>query len=137
MTCESFEAKLKAKIQMAFNEMFEGLRNQDFRQSIRIRSGRWAGGSVCSYRGMNGRKCAVGHLIPDEKYSPALELANGGISDPVVYGSLPEKYGEIENGKFLDFLIQAQNIHDRIRVPKNMRDGFMLLASTYHLTIPE
>jgi hypothetical protein len=137
MTCESFEAKLKAKIQMAFNEMFEGLRNQDFRQSTRIRTGRWAGGSVCSYRGMNGRKCAIGHLIPTEKYSSSLELVHGGVSNPAVYGSLPEKYGAIEDGKFLDFLIEAQYIHDRSRVPKKMQDGLRLLASTYHLTIPE
>lgn len=27
----------------------------------------------CYYRGQNGTKCAIGHLIPDEKYSEGLE----------------------------------------------------------------
>lgn len=29
----------------------------------------------CMYRGPDGRKCAVGALIPDEEYSPAIEGA--------------------------------------------------------------
>lgn len=31
------------------------------------------GPGICKYRGAEGRKCAVGHLIPDEKYVPELE----------------------------------------------------------------
>lgn len=33
------------------------------------------GGLVrCLYRGPNGNKCAVGHLIPDDKYVPEMEV---------------------------------------------------------------
>ena len=28
---------------------------------------------VCLYRGLKGRKCAIGHLIPDELYDPLIE----------------------------------------------------------------
>jgi len=31
------------------------------------------GGIVCRYRGMTGRKCAVGMLIPDDRYSVNME----------------------------------------------------------------
>lgn len=32
-----------------------------------------AGDPQCAYRGSGGMKCAVGVLIPDEKYSPSME----------------------------------------------------------------
>lgn len=36
-------------------------------------------GQGCAYRGSDGTKCAVGCLIPDDKYSPAYEnMAIGG-----------------------------------------------------------
>lgn len=34
----------------------------------------WTGGT-CQYRGDGGMKCAAGHLIPDDKYDPAMEGA--------------------------------------------------------------
>ena len=34
---------------------------------------------TCFYRGDGGRKCAIGHLIPDEKYTPEMEY--NGIGD--------------------------------------------------------
>lgn len=30
-------------------------------------------GGYCRYRGPDGTKCAAGHLIPDEMYSPSME----------------------------------------------------------------
>ena len=35
----------------------------------------------CMYRGENGRKCALGHLIKDKYYSPDLENACVGTDD--------------------------------------------------------
>lgn len=34
----------------------------------------------CAYRGDDGAKCAVGHLIPDEHYTP--EIEGSGVSCP-------------------------------------------------------
>lgn len=74
------------------------------------------GGNGCAYRGENGRMCAVGVLIPDDKYDPAIE-GDGvyGISEVI------EKCGIIENrhrtldtedGKRLDLMSELQKIHD-------------------------
>jgi len=30
-------------------------------------------GGICSYRGCDGDKCPIGHLIPDESYKPEFE----------------------------------------------------------------
>ena len=31
------------------------------------------GGTTCAYRGEGGMRCAVGFIIPDDRYTPALE----------------------------------------------------------------
>jgi hypothetical protein len=51
--------------QVTFNRVVEHLRNQG-EKSLNDRH-------LCSYRGRNGLKCAVGCLIPDEKYDPSFE----------------------------------------------------------------
>lgn len=72
------------------------------------------GGSVyCMYRGPEGTKCGIGHLIPDDVYDPAME------SKPVLMllESFPQALGfdpEVDvwsnnNGVFLDSL---QQCHD-------------------------
>lgn len=45
---------------------------------------------TCAYRGVDGRKCAIGHLIPDEKYFPDLE--GKCVSDGNVLLTLPLAY---------------------------------------------
>lgn len=41
---------------------------------------------VCLYRGPNGKKCAVGMFIPDEKYSPSMENKSAlGLSNDHEY----------------------------------------------------
>lgn len=32
----------------------------------------------CAYRGENGARCAVGHLIPDDRYDPSMENESAG-----------------------------------------------------------
>lgn len=59
----------------------------------------------CLYRGPNNTKCAVGILIPADKYTPALENLN-----PYQLVELHGlNFGEVETG----FLFEAQNrLHD-------------------------
>ncbi len=52
--------------QETFDKVVRALRAQG-RKSLR------AGGITCAYRGGEGGKCAAGHLIPDDKYDPAME----------------------------------------------------------------
>lgn len=67
--------------QKAFDTALNGLRKQG-RRSMN--------GWQCAYRGVGGLKCAVGFLIPDDKYSPIVEgftanrvthLVGGGADD--------------------------------------------------------
>lgn len=53
-------------LQETFDKVVNGLRKQGCRS---LKNGR------CRYRGDNGRKCAVGMVIPDEDYNPDMECA--------------------------------------------------------------
>jgi hypothetical protein len=53
-------------LQEAFTKAYLGLAAQGFTRSFGM--GRY--GSSCLYRASDGKKCAVGHLIPDELYDP-------------------------------------------------------------------
>lgn len=67
----------------------------------------WSDGGdmICRYRGDNGAKCAVGVLIPDERYEPRFEgntVSTGGVLaavDPV------DGFGVRE-------FAQVQTVHD-------------------------
>jgi hypothetical protein len=53
--------------QETFNIVYKNLKTQnDFSTNFK---------GECAYRGVNGKKCAAGWLIPDEKYNSALEEA--------------------------------------------------------------
>ena len=58
------------------------------------------GPGVCRYRGRNGLKCAIGHLITDSKYSAKLE----GIS---LLGN------NLDGGVAIDRILEAANIDPR------------------------
>ena len=69
--------------------------------------------SGCAYRGPDGVKCAIGHLISDEFYNPRIE--GDGIQ---TYGSsvremVEESIGrELTEDEFM-YLTALQNAHDR------------------------
>ena len=65
----------------------------------------WAG---CMYRGPDGTSCAVGCLIPDDKYNPNMEEKNVQFIIAMNYGL--DK--TIFNEKNLDILMQLQWVHD-------------------------
>lgn len=75
------------------------------------------GAKACAYRGDNGGKCAVGILIPNNLYSPAME--GGDVSTVLenislgIFGDKPEMiaFGSmLERNK--ELLLQMQLIHD-------------------------
>lgn len=61
-------------------------------------------GNLCRYRGENGRKCAVGHLISDE------EACVGG---EVMIEILNNRLGNKWNPEELEFLTGLQELHDK------------------------
>ena len=87
---------------------------------------------TCMYRGLNGAKCAVGLLIPDEQYQEGME----GMSASM----LCEEYPSVcDWGVSPDFLMSLQCAHDRMRyvLPHEVRDAFRAVADLWGLTIPE
>jgi hypothetical protein len=73
------------------------------------------GDSICMYRGNNGRKCAVGHCIPDEKYRPSLECSP--VNSLIHYKVIDEEY--LEHGYVLQLL---QRLHDRGSLSKTDKE---------------
>jgi hypothetical protein len=58
----------------------------------------------CVYRAPNGRKCAAGHLLPDEAYHPGLE----GMS----WASVVRRHPSLAAIGSVDFVMHLQSIHD-------------------------
>lgn len=66
---------------------------------------------VCAYRGANGNKCFVGHMIKDEFYSKDLEDRN--IYSVEVKNSIKKSHPDILFADMeLQLLSEFQNIHD-------------------------
>lgn len=69
-----------------------------------------AEGVACLYRGPNNERCAIGALIPDEHYTPAIE--NHGPRD--LLERHPETLASLNPGGVDDvnFLVLLQRCHD-------------------------
>lgn len=78
----------------------------------------------CMYRGENGRKCAIGPLIPDDKYDERME--GRGANHELVQ----EATGiSLEHRRLLDSL---QNVHDGFPV-EDWRVALVNVAHKFHL----
>jgi hypothetical protein len=69
----------------------------------------WVGSSIerCRYRDDVGRKCAIGCLIPDEKYNKAFESQSLHSSILLAAIGVPS-----DDPDLLEFLSKLQQIHD-------------------------
>lgn len=103
-------------------EVFDKVANHLINQSAKsINVSEYAlSGNGCAYRGNNGMKCAVGCLIPDERYSPKMEgKSPSGANDVCREVFNQELFPEILHdesptapGTDWDFLRGLQTIHD-------------------------
>lgn len=84
------------------------------------------GDVFCMYRGPRGLKCAVGTLIPDELYDPAME--HSGVHDQVVLDVL-KKAGLSRHQGLLSTL---QSIHDGYK-PSAWREALREVAAEHRL----
>jgi hypothetical protein len=86
---------------------------------------------LCRYRGPGGRKCAVGALILDEEYSPAME----GVSAADL--SAADLRGQYKctalKGLSISMLTNAQIIHDHYE-PGKWAIELRKLALEYNLS---
>lgn len=144
------------QLQDIFNRVYLGLKSQGFERSM-VEDEVASDGVVCAYRGAEGRKCAVGHLIPDELYT---ELVEGHPVYVLIEGKsidLPDEDGEIyatpikdapENvqalvghmRQYLPFahaINRIQKLHDNCFAPSQMKRELGFFAQEHGLTIPE
>lgn len=85
------------------------------------------------YRGPNGLKCAVGHLLPDDLYLASMEGDSAltllddfeGISEHLLALDWPELTSKT-------FLRDMQKIHDG-KEPQDWKQEFKTLSESYKL----
>ena len=66
----------------------------------------------CRYRGPNGAKCAIGHLIGDDEYLPAFE-GNTVLALSRNYSDIKFKNFDLTDCEVRILLVQLQEAHDR------------------------
>lgn len=111
--------------QEAFEKAVRGLAGQGWERSVTTQEGPY---TQCCYRGDGGRKCAIGHLIPDEDYSPRME--GGAITWPQVLETCG--LSSADRG----FAVDMQIAHDRAESPEGMLRNYREFAEQYDLTWP-
>lgn len=114
--------KMNSETQELFNKIYLGLKSQNFEQSAVYENDNLR----CLYRGPNGLKCAVGFLIPDEKYNESIEHMSPW--NLVVEGIVKSD---------LNFLREMQSIHDNACDPEDMRLELESYAKDLGLVIPK
>lgn len=103
--------------------------------TIRQGRGSYSFGS-CRYRGPDGARCAIGHLIPDRLYDPEMEYtsAGGALAN---WPDLAEHFKDVP-GELLDSL---QGAHDGACHADDFVSDFIRqtreIADEYHLTYPD
>lgn len=110
------------KLKFAKIELFQTIRNHFLHQQ----SLAWdKHQGTCKYRTDDGRKCAVGALIPDELYLPKYESCNVKQINAIARETFGELLFEPE---FEPLLTLIQNIHDSIahRFQHQPTDGLNL-----------
>lgn len=77
-----------------------------------VNKGKPSGGNFCYYRDGKGNKCAVGCLIPDKLYEPAMDNGGDGYAvDDLLYHfpSMRDLFAEVPER----FLADCQVAHDQ------------------------
>jgi hypothetical protein len=81
---------------------------------------------ICAYRDATGRKCAVGCLIPDEKYSSDIEGHN-------IFDDDVQQACGVTDPKQVKLLYDLQCIHDTVD-PGDWSYRLALVADEHNLT---
>lgn len=118
--------------QEIFNTVYNGLHAQNFDKSHDDEL------IVCRYRDDNGRKCAVGVLIPDELYNSEMETWGIGtlISRGIVDIGLPIDADDSLFADYRHFLSNLQSAHDGSCGGQDMQNLLRVVAHQHELTVP-
>lgn len=115
--------------QQIFDYVVDKLRKQN-RKSMNIEPGSDEG--VCVYRSDDGCKCAAGHLIGDDEYTPKMEgMVFFGVES--VFENLFESPPSEEQNQLIGSL---QSVHDSTEVSE-WEEGFKTVSIRYGLTYTE
>ena len=82
---------------------------------------------LCLYRAANGRRCAAGCLIPDDKYSPSLEGQSLELESSTELRAILH-----EEGHDVGLVRQLQMIHDTVLI-HHWEKEFEKLAGKFKL----
>lgn len=118
-------------MQQHFTTAYAGLASQGFERSVRSND------DACLYRAPDGRKCAVGHILPDEAIS--MNMNGGSIGDLTSVNNLADEilFGDSSYDEMGNFLNDLQDAHDSAYTPDAMRSNLRAVATYHHLTVPE
>jgi len=86
---------------------------------------------VCSYRANYGTKCAVGCLIPDDRYSPSIEgnhIHEESVRDAIPIFDYVDCGVEAHLNDMVNFCSDLQDIHD-CSLPEEWPERLRTLAS--------
>ena len=114
-----------SRMQQMFDIVVGGLLRQNAQSLGRI-------SDICLYRGLHGRKCAVGFLISDEAYHSSLEGEN--TTSQSVLKAIEMTFPKLTTSE-IGLLYSMQNIHDSCE-PHQWPNQFASLARRYNLTMP-
>lgn len=117
--------------QQVFDNALFGVRKQRYHRSIR--------GAACAYRGNNGRKCGIGHSIPDELYHESFDdsenFAVGVLSILGADRPACQPLKELFQGCNLKLLVRLQSTHDESYREKQFFEANMkVVAEEFGLT---
>jgi hypothetical protein len=111
--------------QTIFNQVYNGLKAQGFEKSMQDT----ADDALCAYRGVGGLKCAVGQIIPDEKYQSVFE-------DWTLSKILKTVFSFDFDVRHSRLLADLQEAHDGAYDPDSMKARLIGVAYHYHVEIP-
>lgn len=126
--------KFPATKQEIFNIVFRGAAAQNFKKSVKnVRKDEEGMEPVttCMYRGDDGCKCFIGHLIHDDDYKPELEYKRPtALVFDVFFDAKNEalRYG---------FIHELQRVHDCSTSPANQVDRILEFAHKHQLELPD
>ena len=113
--------------------VMKGLSEQNWQKSVKVLTD---GIPSCQYRGDNGLKCALGHLIPDSVYHrdmeavPMRDVFYSHIEEIILKMFQPDKtrMDPVERDQWRRFCASMQSLHDDVLINEdgstNMKDDF-------------
>lgn len=93
----------------------------------------------CAYRGIMGRKCAIGFSIPDELYSPKIDDGDGMSVDSLARNPEYPELNNLFSKANKELLERMQCLHDHLQYlaaeerPKTFEKGMAVLAKEFGL----